>query len=1357
MADNVEMQGIEFQIINDSDEAADGIEKLSRNLETLENKVGGATTGLSRIASGLSRIKKALSDLNTGTFQEKIKGISDSLGSLKAVTDGMKISPAIGNQIARLKDTINQLPEIPGGKLQSLADGLRPLSELGKQQIGPFITQLKKIPEVTDSLAKVDMEKFTEQMTKLADTMKPFADEMNKVSNGFSAFPSKIQKLITSTEKYSASTQKATKRTNALENALKKINLSAIVGKVTQLLGRAVRKASDYQEVLNLFSVAMGDYAEEAYDYAQTVSEAMGIDPAQWMENEGVFNTIITGFGVAGDKAAFMSKNLTQLGYDLASFYNISFTDAMQKVQSGIAGELEPLRRLGYDLSVARLEQERLNLGIDKSVSSMTQAEKSQLRYYAMLTQVTKVQGDMARTIDQPANMLRVMKAELEQVSRAIGNLFIPILTKALPWLIAIAKAVREIVAEIARLFNVEIGEVDWSSGFSTAAGASGEIDDNMENAAGAAKDLKRYLAGFDELNVLPERNDSGSGSVSVGGGGLDIPLPGYDFLGDEVNKRVDKIYAGLKKIITPIKKILGFLQKYKDIVKAAAGVAAIAIIYTKVNKIITILKAANLFSGLKGTIDTFVTGFRLIKVTGGNTLQSIVGGIDNVRMGLSGLQKGAITAVAGFAEFNVIKSSVEDLALGCDNVGSKIVQIGVAAGAAAAAMYVALGPAGLAVAGATALAAAIVGVVSAQNKMLDNMVNDAFYSGAGAKISDITDQFVNLMQSIVDTNQPIIDNQARIESLRASIEATAGSVDKIAYALRIGASNSSTEIEKIKELFTSLKNDTAKLMDEIYNNIVTAIGGSFGQALIDAGQSIPEVLQILKQIKGEGENTLTSLQSELDNLSIKLESGAISESEFQAEWMRIEGQLNSIIGVASETTDAFSGLRNEIGSINWEDDGSVTNFFEKVKTSTGDAKQSINDATDSIIESLNTMKQWVPEGSLKDSLDKWIVIAESDRATQLATVDQQLTSLYDEIQMDIIAKTQNVNDEAAKEWEKMNFLEKAFNGPTAAKYIRKALNDYQTNIVNPTNKKIQESMNEIGTGGTAWAGDAMTNILNGLFDTKIIHKKGGAFHSANSVFESDLGTEILRVLKETGKIGEANAKDSGKQIISGLGAGITDNLKIGTEAARNAILSMDSAVRNVAKIHSPSKLFAEDGKYMMEGIAEGFEDKTAYVSKIVTDSVTSLFDNSTGYSTGYSFGQSLASGISQALRNANYPTIKGTMSYSGGQAKMAIDAYANGGMPDVGQLFIAREAGAEMVGSIGRRTAVANNDQIVEAVKAGVYEAVVAATSGGNSQNGGQAQVVSANVNGKNLFEFVVDYARGETVRTGANPLLEF
>lgn len=234
------------------------------------------------------------------------------------------------------------------------------------------------------------------------------------------------------------------------------------------------------------------------------------------------------------------------------------------------------VRRLGYDLSVARLEQERLNLGIDKSVSSMTQAEKSQLRYYAMMTQVTQVQGDMARTLEQPANMLRVLKAQFEQCARAIGNLFIPILVKVLPFAIAVANALREIVAAIAGLFGVTLQAPDWGDSFGGATAGSGAIADNMDSAAASAKELKRYLAPFDELNVLPDQNkgSGGSGGAGGGGGGLDFgELPGYDFLKNAVTDKIDEWKKKLEPLVSfvkdNLKEILGLI--------ATIGIALLA------------------------------------------------------------------------------------------------------------------------------------------------------------------------------------------------------------------------------------------------------------------------------------------------------------------------------------------------------------------------------------------------------------------------------------------------------------------------------------------------------------------------------------------------------------------------------------------------------------------------------------------------------------------------------------------------------------------------------------------------------------------------------------------------------------
>ena len=280
--------------------------------------------------------------------------------------------------------------------------------------------------------------------------------------------------------------------------------------KIGKTISNLIDESNNYVENMNLFSVAMGDYAKSAMDYANVASEVMGIDPSAWIRNQGVFMTLATGFGVAGDRASVMSQQLTQLGYDLSSFFNISVEDAMQKLQSGLSGELEPLRRLGYDLSQAKLEATALSLGIDKSVSSMTQAEKSQLRYYAIMTQVTTAQGDMARTLDAPANQLRIFSAQVTQAGRALGNIFIPLLNKVLPYAIALLKVVRVLADAIAGLVGFEFAEVSdavgsMSDGAGTVAGA-------LDDANGSAKKLKKTLLGIDELNVMPDTSGSGSG-----------------------------------------------------------------------------------------------------------------------------------------------------------------------------------------------------------------------------------------------------------------------------------------------------------------------------------------------------------------------------------------------------------------------------------------------------------------------------------------------------------------------------------------------------------------------------------------------------------------------------------------------------------------------------------------------------------------------------------------------------------------------------------------------------------------------------------------------------------------------------
>ena len=462
---------------------------------------------------------------NSTKATKGIEALSLSLTKLKNATSGATFSG--------VKKTMGDI-----------VDSLSPLSKLSKSNLSSFITPLEKLPKVFGELNKINMGDFSAKMQELATSIKPLADEMQKVANGFSAFPTKIQKLLNATDKIPASNNKASVSFTDLYHTMN-IAKQAFV-KIGKAIFSAIRKSSDYVENVNLFTIAMGEYASGAKGYAEEVGEAMGIDPGEWMRNQGVFMTLATGFGVAGDRAALMSKNLTQLGYDLSSFFNISYEDAMQKLQSGLSGELEPLRRIGYDLSQAKLEATALELGIDKTVSSMTQAEKAQLRYYAIMTQVTTAQGDMARTLDAPANQLKVFKAQVNMAGREIGNIFIPALNAILPYAIAVVKIIRILASNIANLFGYELPEVDYS-GVESMGGVAEDTSSALDDATDSAKKLKSYMLGFDELNVI-NPDTGGSTESDPSGGEFDFELPEYDFTEGLADSKVNAIVEDMKK-----------------------------------------------------------------------------------------------------------------------------------------------------------------------------------------------------------------------------------------------------------------------------------------------------------------------------------------------------------------------------------------------------------------------------------------------------------------------------------------------------------------------------------------------------------------------------------------------------------------------------------------------------------------------------------------------------------------------------------------------------------------------------------------------------------------------------------------
>lgn len=560
---DVTIEKLQLEVNSNSQNAVSGIDALSASLSKLKTSIKGGV-GLSSVARQITNLNTAINGMDSGSAN-KIDKLATSLSKLSSLGQ-LKISSSIGNQLKNIGQVAENLNTSDFSGLSKLGTALAPLANIQTGGLNKTLNALKKFPGVAAALNGVNWTQFTQQMMTLSNSLAPLATQLNTVSAGMSRLPSNINRVANATSNAARANDRAAKSyVNLWAKARMAMN---VMRGAVNAIASWITESNKYIEDLNLFTASLGDYADEAKKYAEQVGEVMGIDPAEWMRNQGIFNTIIKGFGVASDRAYLMSKNLTQLGYDISSFYNISYEDAFTKLQSGIAGELEPLRRLGYDLSVARLQQEAYTLGIEKKVSAMTQAEKSELRYYAIMTQVTTAQGDMARTLNAPANQLRVLQAQVIQCARALGNIFIPVLNAVLPYAIALAKVLRMVADAIASFFGFKLPEVDYSS-LSNGASAVGDLAGNADDASDglgkaskAAKKLKNNLLGIDELNIISPDNDDSSGSGSgagagLGGGGLGIELPSYDFLGDLVSSKVEDIVRMIKDAINEIMAVL--------------------------------------------------------------------------------------------------------------------------------------------------------------------------------------------------------------------------------------------------------------------------------------------------------------------------------------------------------------------------------------------------------------------------------------------------------------------------------------------------------------------------------------------------------------------------------------------------------------------------------------------------------------------------------------------------------------------------------------------------------------------------------------------------------------------------------
>lgn len=675
MAD-VDITSLSVEISAESQGAELNIDKLATAISKLRTKgnVGKICSSLDTLAKSISALKSASSGMDglsrINDFMDRISkvNLSESAKGIRSVASALTRISSVdlkGLDLSGLKS-----------KMNGLQNGLSPLSKVDAsslRSVSSVLNSIAKIPDFSSKLDSKALDDFAISCKKITDALDPLASKIETVGNSFAKLPSNIQKVIAVTDGATKANSKSAKSYLSLSNQLNGFmrNMAKLVSlkAIAEYLGNAVAKFNDFYEATDLFHNAMGNLSGEADTLISKMQGLLGVDPTKAMTYMATIQSLGTSFGLASDKAYILSKNLTQLSYDEGSYWNKDVAETFTAMSSAISGEIEPIRRLGVDLSQARLQQELLALGFNKQVSSLSQADKAVLRYIAIMKQTANVQGNLAQTIQSPANQIKILKAQLDMLAKSVGSLLYPALKSILPPLIAAVQLIREFVEWVAKLMGVKVVFTDFTKSADSVGGIGDAMDDTADLTKKAAKALKDYTMGFDELNIIdPTRGSSGSGSGASAGNILgDVDLSGYDMFkqyNEEFAKQIDAIKQKIKAMLPLIATVATALAAWKltnlitDIVDAIS----------KMNALKSIVLGLGVFTvgvvleitGIKDAIENGVNGKNfaeivlgaLIGTTGAAILgkgiaQFIVTGFGNTAVGAAIKAAGGSTAGA--------------------------------------------------------------------------------------------------------------------------------------------------------------------------------------------------------------------------------------------------------------------------------------------------------------------------------------------------------------------------------------------------------------------------------------------------------------------------------------------------------------------------------------------------------------------------------------------------------------------------------------------------------------------------------------------------------------------------------------
>ncbi len=477
--------------------------------------------------------------------------------------------------------------------MPGVVDTLQIQIEASANKANPaFDNLVKKLDVLSSSLRRIN----GSNLKTFSNSAKTASNSMNKLN---------FNRLTKGMNSYTTSAKKSSSATNKFASSLGKMYASFWpVFRALKQLGKAIKSSMDYIETLNYFNNAWNQVAENAdlstfeelgyrsaEAYINSFSErakqvtteltgfsimsdgsliesgqvSLGINPNQVINYQAMFGQMASSMGVSSENALLMSEALTKIGADLASVKNMNFEEVWRNMASGLAGMSRTLDKYGVNIRNVNLQQKLWDLGINENIANLNQNDKALLRTIILLESTGYAYGDLAETINAPANQLRLLKANFSNLARTIGNLFLPVIQKVLPYINGLVIALQRLFTWIGSLLGLDFSEL--TSSVSSVGGAdfsdliedTDDLEENLDGISKSAKKANRQLQGFDRLNVLnSNKSESGVGGISGGAGGLL-----NDAFLDAVNKYLEEWDKAFAEVENRAQEIADKIQEF--------------------------------------------------------------------------------------------------------------------------------------------------------------------------------------------------------------------------------------------------------------------------------------------------------------------------------------------------------------------------------------------------------------------------------------------------------------------------------------------------------------------------------------------------------------------------------------------------------------------------------------------------------------------------------------------------------------------------------------------------------------------------------------------------------------------------